>query len=169
MNQDSSERRGIPTGHYLWDYFQLHASQRLTTFNFYIGISAVITTAYTLAVTELTTSPVGIVLGAVLFIISCVFWKLDKRNRLLIKVAEDALKYLERRSNSQDDSEMAHALNIFTQEEAETSKLKRQKSVLFWKNHLSYSDCFNVVFALFGMLGVLGMVSAGITLASVTG
>ncbi|MBA7657512.1 hypothetical protein ES703_65450 [subsurface metagenome] len=166
MTQDSIDRHEGDIRQYLWKYFQLHSSQRLTTFNFYIGISAVITTGYVLALKEGITPIVAVVLGLVLSLLSFIFWKLDERNKLMIKNAEEGLKYLEHQAGIQEDSDMAHILNIFTYEETETKKLKEAKSTWFWRKHFSYANCFNMVFALFGILGLLGVISAVITVVT---
>ena len=79
-----------------WDFFQMQASQRLTTFNFYIALSSLLSggLAANLKAQD-GIQFVSILLGLLLVLFSFVFWKLDQRNRDLIKSAEDALKFFE--------------------------------------------------------------------------
>ncbi len=52
----------------------------------------------------------AVVVGLVLSLLSFIFWKLDERNKLMIKNAEGGLKYLEHQAGIQEDSDMAHIL-----------------------------------------------------------
>ena len=150
---------------YAWDYFRLHASQRLTTFHFYLVISTVIGTGYLMSLKGDIISPLGIILGLLLSFLSFIFWKLDIRNRQMIKNAEDSLKYLERQLNLKKDSE-PHILQIFCYEEYQTERLKQSKSFWPWRTYYSYSTCFNLVFIIVGFLGFVGAIySMTITLA----
>jgi hypothetical protein len=140
---------------YLWSYFQLHSSQRLTTVNFFILISTVIITGYWFGIDKFPF--LGIIIGIVLILISFVFWKLDQRNRFIIKNVESALRYLESKNKLQDNSNTPHMLNIFSYEEKLTSELK-SNSVLFWNRHFTYTACFNTIFVIFASLGLLGVI-----------
>lgn len=80
---------------YTWDYFQLHAEQRLKTFEFYIVMATVLLSGYGVSLQEKELMPISVVLGILLTILSFVFWKLDVRNKQLIKNAEQALKIIE--------------------------------------------------------------------------
>lgn len=143
---------------YVWNYFQLHASQRLITFNFYIVISTAIAAGYAVALRANGIPVLAILLGFTISLLSFVFWKLDMRNKLLIKNAEEALKYLEALAGTPGDKNKSNILKIFTYEEGQSNKMKMTKSFWPWNNHYSYSKCFNIVFAVFGVLGLLGTV-----------
>ena len=145
---------------YVWNYFQLHASQRLITFNFYIVISTAIAAGYIVALGVSSIPVLAIMLGFTISLLSFIFWKLDVRNKLLTKNAEEALKYLEALTYTLGDKNESNVLKIFTYEEEQTNRLKMNKSFWPWKNHYSYSKCFNIVFGVFGILGLLGMVYA---------
>jgi hypothetical protein len=138
-----------------WDYFTTHAAQRMTVFNFYIALSTLTAATYFSsfkADSNLATARPG--LAFMLCIFAFVFWKLDQRNRFLIKNAERALKHFE--STDQEDD----AAKIFTREELETSgrKVSGWRRVLIWRLHLSYSDCFNFIFLVFFVIGLVGCV-----------
>ncbi len=110
---------------YIWNYFQVHASQRLTTFNFYILISTVIATGYLIVIRDM--SLLAMILGIILILLSFIFWKLDTRNKQLIRNAEDALKYLESKDKINDEKSRPHILNIFNYEQMQTDELKAKK------------------------------------------
>lgn len=151
--ETSSLREGLRKR--AWDYFQMHASQRLTTFNFYIVLSTLIAAGLFSTFEGNFDEPlVGCVLGALLSLFSFVFWKLDDRNRELIKTAESALKFLEDVSGLEDPTGSPHALKVFRSEEAATNTLKRRRERWPWKKHMSYSDCFRFVFLVFGLGGL---------------
>jgi hypothetical protein len=107
-----------------WDYFQLHASQRLTTFNFYIVISSLLTTGLLGTFQKDYKTPfLGAGLGALLTFLSFVFWKLDERNKLLIKNAESALRHFESLVAPAPGSE-PHVTQLFLREEWVTDKTR---------------------------------------------
>ena len=157
MNESGSEAREELCKR-AWDYFEMHASQRLETFNFYIVLSSVIATATFTILPSSQASRVSWLLGLLLIFLSFVFWKLDSRNKDLIKGAEAAIKYFEQNSDLNDDGEEPHVAKIFLREEFLTSKRRRKKSVFFWKNYLSYSNCFNIIFINFGLAGLASIV-----------
>jgi hypothetical protein len=147
---------------YAWDYFALHSSQRMSTFNFFILISTIILSAYFVAIREI---PVlSLILALILIIFSFVFWKWDIRTRQMIKNAEAALKYLEKKEfegKPRNDSEI---LNIFEYEEFQTQKRREIKAILPWKVFFSYSTCLNTIFLTFGIFGLIGVVWSVISL-----
>ena len=149
---------------YLWDYFHIHASQRLTTFNFYIIISSLISSGYVTTVGSSVVPRLAILLGVILVLFSFIFWKLDTRNKQLIKNAEEGLKYLENLSNYLNgvptNNNVNSVLRIFSYEEEQTNKMKEKYSFWPWKNFYSYSKCFNTVFMVFGISWFVGTVYA---------
>jgi len=142
-----------------WDYFQTHAGQRLTTFNFYLTLSTAVTTALFLTFQERYRSPfVGIILSLLLVFFSLVFYQLDNRNRTLIKLAEDALKFFEGESGLPDEGGKPHRAKVFTREESVTQEARRGQSRRPWERHYSYADCFRGVIWAFGSIGLFGLV-----------
>lgn len=139
--------------HYAWDYFQFHASQRLTIFNFYILLSTLVSTGYFLALNYI---PILAVLFPILLILfSFIFWKLDQRNRQLILNSEEALKYIEREDVNVESKSDASILKIFTYEEIQTQELKSKENTWSYKRLLSYSKCFTYVFRIFCIIGII--------------
>jgi hypothetical protein len=138
-----------------WDYFTVHASQRISIFNFYIVLSSLITTTYFASFKSDTNwQVVRACLGGLLCLFSFIFWKLDQRTKIFVKTAERALRQFENMEEKYPPS-----VKVFTQEEIETGSrsLKGWHRLLFWRIHLSYSDSFNSVFIIFFALGLLGL------------
>ena len=141
---------------YAWNYFQYHASQRLTTFNFYIIISTLVATGYFLA---LRFFPIlSVVFGILIILFSFVFWKLDRRNKQLIRNSENALKYIEGNDFIGEKESRPHILNIFSYEEKQTIELKKKESFWPWSRLLSYSTCFNIIFIAFSVIGFIAII-----------
>ena len=146
---------------YAWNYFSLHADQRLKTFNFYAVLSTAIVAGILAIAKEAKNPAVAAPLAFLLAFLSFVFWKLDKRNRQLIKHGENALKHLEGEIGPTGESASPHILQLFRYEEEATKFLPRLAKTWPTRAHFSYSTCFNAVFLLFG-LG--GMVLGGVLL-----
>jgi hypothetical protein len=149
MDEEVKQKRD-----YAWNYFQVHAGQRMSTFNFFIILAALLTTGLAgTFVKEFEWDVVGVVLGSGLIIISFSFWKLDQRVRFLIKHAENALKDLENNYASGTEK-------LFVLEEIKTEERIRNKRWRFWEWHLSYSSSFGIVYIAFATLGILGIIGS---------
>jgi len=137
-----------------WDYFHLHANQRLAVFNFYIVISSVTATSY-FASFKLDSNLQNArpALSSLLCILAFLFWKLDQRTKVLVKNAERALKFFESQQN------VDNVAKVFTREEMDTadSHLEGWRRICIWNWPLSFSNCFSVVFMLFFFLGLFGL------------
>lgn len=137
----------------------MHAAQRLTTFNFYIALSTLITTGLFASFHSSFGVPsLGIVLGLLLMVFSFVFFKLEQRNRNLIWHGEAALKRLE--EGFVQGSADAEDLRVFLKEQRETDRRKAAHGPIknFWTYPYSYSNCFNIVFWVFALLGLTGAI-----------
>jgi len=143
---------------YAWDYFQLHAVQRMSLFNFFVLISAILTAGMGSALLK-NGADEYIVLAAVgLMLVSFAFWKLDQRVRFFVKHAESILKMVE--ATQAEDGANSAELALFAQEERKTIELKRQSGWCPFGWHLSYSQCFGFVYIIFAGLGLLGFIMA---------
>ena len=133
---------------YAWDYFSLHSDQRLKTFNFFIIIAAFLFTSFAAVAKSL---GISIWLVAPMFslsILSVVFWQLDKRNKVLVKNGEEALKQIETQLIA---DEVPLSLCPFINEELETKNNRQQKNTIYGYINFSYTTCFNIVFFTFGL------------------
>lgn len=139
---------------YAWDYFQLHSTQRIATFNFFVSIATAISAAAGIALqANVNLRLAAMLLGFLLCLISFVFWKLDERNRQLIKLAEEALKMIEAQLNPSFDE-----ISLFSRDEQRVRTYRAQNSYWFWRNYYSYSQSFNTLFLCFGALGLTSMI-----------
>ncbi len=138
---------------YHWDYFSLHAIQRLKTFNFYIVVSTIFISAFINIIKGDEKSIIAGILPFLLSFTSYIFWKLDIRTKNMIKNAESAIKYIDDKLIPKDEEDNPNVLNIFRYDDFIINSPKKKKSILHI--HLSYSKCFNLIFMSFGILGFL--------------
>ena len=80
---------------YAWRWFDLHAKQRVSMFNFFLLSVGALATAYGLLLREqlYVVAAVAAFMGVFVSLVSCM---LDVRNRELVKMGEEALKEVER-------------------------------------------------------------------------
>lgn len=137
-----------------WRHFTIHAEQRLKMFQFYITISTAMLGGGFLLIRSGQNSSALMLLGFLASFFSFVFWKFEVRTRNLIKNAEDAIKYLEGFYDVPDVDSEPNPLKVFTRDDVRTEKSRRRCTLWYF----SYRKCFVLVFAVIGLLGVLGMV-----------
>jgi len=143
-----------------WDYFALHAQQRLTTFNFFLILSSLLLGGLvTTFQKEFRVPHVGVPIGLFLILLAFTFWKLDTRNKQLIKNAEDGLRSLEELWREKGHSEPPRYA-VFLRDAAYVSRARSRGSWRFWKSHLSYSDCFNLTYIAVAVSGLVGAIGA---------
>jgi len=131
-------------------YFELHANQRMSLFNFFLllagvfaaGLAALVQGSERLAI-------LGVVLGLMLALVSFVFWKLDQRVSFLIKHAEAALSELEKRIPEE-------RVRLFLNEPALTSVACSTGSR--WTRLWTHGRSFRVVFWIMGAAGFGGSI-----------
>ena len=134
---------------YAWKYFQFHAEQRLKTFNFYLIIATVLSGGLFSILTN-DTFPYKqwcSLLGFLLFFISFIFWRLERRNRQLVDNGEMALKHLDSQWNLSDEHK---SLEIFERDNEAMEYIHFIPKVGI---RLRYSICFNLVYFTFGIFG----------------
>ncbi|EFC1525721.1 hypothetical protein O4O19_004863 [Escherichia coli] len=128
---------------HIWKYFELHAQQRMTVFNFYIAITGLLAAGIGVTLQQggkyvLFTSLMGVFVAFISFI----FWKLDQRVSILIKNAEIALQDLECQFSNEK-------LRIITKDNS--SNLLNLGISSSW----TYGKCFRISFVIVGLTGVL--------------
>ena len=143
---------------YAWKYFALHADQRLKTFNFYLIVATLIVGAFATLLKEAKDWRWLSILPFLLTFLSFVFWKLDLRNKQLVRNGETALKFLDEQSGVQDNGDEPHVLKLFAHNDYVTKARKRYPDVSPLEAHFSYSTCFYCVFLVFGVSSfILGL------------
>jgi hypothetical protein len=145
---------------YAWDYFAVHAAQRLTTFQFYITLCTALVGGYLVLIANKDTRSIAWVIGVLLMLLSHVFYKLDVRTRELIKNAERALDRLDAAQNLPEEPDGSpNRLRVIAVDDFACASAKKQ--ILFGR--YSYSKCFRVVFVCFGIIGVFASIYAAST------
>lgn len=139
-----------------WASFALHAGQRLTTFNFFIVLSSLLVGAMVTTFQKDFRVPyLGAVVGVLLAMLSFIFWKIDVRNKQLIKLAEKAITHFEELA-PKPDGMTYHPAAFFTREAHETDQ--RKAAAAWW--HFSYSKAFAAVYILVACTGIAGALVA---------
>ena len=144
---------------YAWDYFTIHAAQRLSAFQFFITLSTAFVGGFLLLLKGSDLQRWMAIIGLMLTFTAFTFFKLDERTRMLVKNGEGALRYLDSLHARPADGALPHALCLFDRDDA-----LRQQDPTRWMflGTYSYTRCFRSVFLCFG---VLGLVAAGYCLA----
>jgi len=141
---------------YLWKYFALHADQRLKTFNFYLIVAAIFISGYLNLIAKTEHYTWSCIIPFFLSITSFIFWKLDLRTKNMIKQAEHGLKYLDENSGLPElNGNECHPLKIFFCDDHATEERRRFPCVSLLECELSYSNCFNTIFSIFGFTGAI--------------
>src|SRR5271166_5133933 len=78
-----------------WRYFEMHAGQRMSLFNFYLVLSGLVIAGMAGIYVNKFAPLVGAAVSVTLIVVALVFWKLDQRVSFLMKRAEIALAELE--------------------------------------------------------------------------
>jgi len=131
-----------------WKYFQLHANQRVTTFNYFVVFSGLLVTGLGASIQDLPRyALVSVTLGLLLIILSYLFFRLDQRVSFLIKNSEDFIRKLEPPSAS-----------LFGDEVELTAVAKKNG---YW----TYGQVFRTMFFVMGCIGFSGAAYSGVNWA----
>ncbi|KAF0170337.1 MAG: hypothetical protein FD161_4685 [Limisphaerales bacterium] len=136
---------------YAWSYFAYHADQRMKTFNFFLVAAGLFAGGVTTMLRDGGDPRWVCPLGIVLTLLSLTFWKLDQRNRHLVRNAEAALKYLDTLHEFPHQDGVPHVLRIFDRDDYFS---ERAQMFPLTQGRFSYTKCLGVVFALFALLGL---------------
>lgn len=128
---------------HLWKYFEIHAQQRMTVFNYYIVIAGATLTGIGFCLQQgVDYNYVASFLGFFLMLSSFLFWKLDERVSTLIKEVESALIEFESEMGSDKYS-------IFTNDK--NNRELSSSIISTW----SFGKCFRYSFSIMGYLGFI--------------
>ncbi|MFZ3153300.1 hypothetical protein [Pseudomonas sp.] len=128
-----------------WRYFELHANQRMTVFNFFLVATGLISAGIAASLqSDKNLTLLGVFLGILLAFISFIFWKLDQRVCSLMKSAELAMASLE----SVFPIDTVH---LFKGESALTNEACSTGNS--WIRHWTYGQSFRVTFWTTGIFG----------------
>jgi hypothetical protein len=140
---DGTEQAAIS---HAWDYFAFHAQQRQTVFNFFLILVGASVAAYasTLAKADGSHDHFHSILGLLVVASSFLFWRLDKRNSRLVKLAEEPLKKFENR--------LAERTDIADMTILSKADTKIERGIL--SNFETFSQIYRMVFILAGAGGL---------------
>ncbi|MEH6689299.1 MAG: hypothetical protein V7693_18810 [Halopseudomonas sabulinigri] len=138
MNSEIVVQRSME---HAWRYFELHAQQRMTVFNFYLAISGLLAAGIGMCLQQGPKFSLLIsILGVFLSCISFLFWKLDIRTSKMIKNAESVLQRIE------SEAILPEAA-LFT---SESNRCGSQGLFSIW----TYGRCFRVAFLTVWFVGI---------------
>ena len=141
---------------YAWDYFAVHAAQRLTGFQFFITLATALVGGYLVLIANSDNRKLASIVGFLLVFFSFVFFKLDQRTRALIKNAERALDELDAGHELSDDTQGAPShLRLFSSDEFQN---RQNPTMNPFKMRFSYSRCFSSVFLCFSIIGLFAAI-----------
>ena len=148
IKEESSDHLDRAIGH-AWKYFELHASQRMTLFNYFSALSGLIVAGIGAAFQAPPKYAfVAAALGLVLSTVSFIFWKLDQRASFLVKHAEEVHAVLE--------ASAFEKAKLFTDE---PSKFYTASTASGWLlRPWTYGRSFRLLFCLMGLAGLLAAV-----------
>ncbi len=130
-----------------WKYFEIHAAQRMSIFNFFLVLSGLVLAGIAGCISQgAKLKSEQIFLGMGLMAVSLIFWKLEQRTALLVKHAEKALVELER--------DIPACARLFSTEPSATERARREHAV--W----TYGLSFRLVFWTTGLSGVSAVLLA---------
>lgn len=146
-----------------WDYFKLLAQQRVTHFNLFIVIlgamSAVLATQL---YTDLRGNLISLALSIVQLLLCFIFYKIDVRNKFLIKHNEQIIIEYE----SKFDKRVP---KIFYSEKNKTQCIRDiDKRKLFFFRQLSTSQLYNLFYSFFAFVSIFEGVIAIALIISAT-
>ncbi len=137
----------------VWDYFVIHANQRMQILNFYIVLETFfITGLLTLFQLDGELTAFRFIVCIAIIFFSLIFYALDTRTKAMIKFSEDVLKTIEQKNVAKYGNEIM----IFNIEQEKTIYERRGNWIA--KHFLSYSKLFRLIFQFFTLIGLLGIV-----------
>ena len=134
---------------HLWNYFALHAQQRMNAFQFFITLETALVGAVLLIIqSKSSESAWYAIAGGMISLLAFIFWKIDQRTRDLIKNAEISLRELETYLMT---AQLVSSFPFTTDPQAKGS----MSAFPLISGRLSYAKSFGVVFFCCGVLGLV--------------
>lgn len=156
-NDVSSDMEGARE--YAWNWFELHAKQRQQSFHFYIILITGILGAYFISLrfgpapASQSYSPIPLLLSIAAMVFSYLFYRLDRRNRVLVRYAESALAAFEGHYSGKLGPDLAPKFVDLA-----------AKSSSYQDDHIAglttYGDIYRVIFAMGFLGGFLSLVTS---------
>jgi len=142
------------TREYIWNYFIAHAEARLATFRFYLAFCTILV-AGLIAILGTNKTWLASPFALLISFLSFIYWKVDVRHKDLIKHAEEALEYLEMKLPIPEIEPQSQVLQLFHSEAVRSKSYQRFPKHFRLNAYFSYSTCVNIVFLVFGLVGIV--------------
>ena len=144
---------------YSWDYFHVHADQRMSVFNFFVALAVLMTGGLVGTLHKDFGIPaLGTILGLGLGFVSFVFWKVDQRTKFLLKNVEASLAELEKHFPTAKGANEPHVTQLFLWESAVTRGLRKSRKRWSPAAQFSYAQSFSLLFLFFGLVGTVAFI-----------
>jgi hypothetical protein len=135
-NKDAAEVADLA-----FKWFQVHADQRLKVFNFFLAIAGICVAGFFTAMQA--KNPIAAsLISIVLFVVCICFKQLDLRTAQLVEIGED---YLREWLDEKNKRLKSTNVNLIARADVR-------------RHCLSYRQVFNLLFLIFGFLGILGAI-----------
>lgn len=141
---------------YAWNYFALHADQRMKLFNFFLILAGLILGAFSAVRGMAPSTKLILFLPLLMTLSALIFWRLDERTRSLVTRGEEALRFLDEQWPVQPlmPDGTPHVLRLVQRDEYVLNGLKTHWTVLGLRLlPISYADSFRAVYLTIGGLG----------------
>lgn len=142
-----------------WNYFQQHAQQRISYFNYFIMFSSIMITALIATLSpQFNLNFLGVGIGLMQVMIAVVFVKIDQRNKYLTKIGEKALIEIENSYNLPECINSSSA-KVFNNEYITTKEIKKTRNwykVILWQ--ISHSSSYKMIYYSFAFAGLVGVI-----------
>jgi hypothetical protein len=140
---------------YAWNYFALHADQRMKLFNFFLILSGLVLGAFPAVRSMAPSAKVVALLPMLLVLTAFIFWRLEERTRRLVKNGEDALRFLDEQWSIETlPDKTTHYLRLFERDDYLMEVVKQR----WWAKRLvpiSYADSFRIAYLMIGGVGLV--------------
>lgn len=123
----------------------------MKTFNFFLIVAGLMASGITTLLSKDGDPRWICPLGGTLTLLSIIFWKIDQRNRMLVRNGESAIRHLDSLHLHPKDDGVPHVLEIFARDDHMTS---RAPILPLNSGHFSYTKSLGLVFLLFAALGL---------------
>lgn len=146
-------KKKIKKAHWLnlaWLYFQQHAQQRISYFNFFVIFSTILLTGFISSFQNTVNKKelIGIGVGIIQIFVAYIFLKIDERNRFLTKHSEAIIKKIEKRYSGLPDK-----LQLFSYSDKKTSILLKKNT--FFNKHITHGTSYKYMYYGFIILGII--------------
>jgi hypothetical protein len=143
---------------YAWNYFALHADQRMKLFNFFLILAGLILGAFPAVRGIAPGTKFVALLPLLLTLAAFIFWRLEERARSLVKRGEEALRFLDEQwpVDALLPDETPHFLRLIERDDYLTDRIKERctvKRIRLLPN--SYADSFRLVYLTMAGVGLI--------------